>query len=577
MDTDRTESETDQEFSEETGNTSLESLLVDSGLITRRQLEYSLDIQKTRNRKLGEILIEQKFVTPEDLTAMLSVQYNVPFIDLKRHTLQPYALAKISEWIARKYNAVPLDIVNESLVMVMEHPEDSQAINDLTAQAGIPIQPAIGVPGDIREAIDLNYQSKDEIEDAVNRITMPSGRSQKTKTEFSVEATAGTPVVKIVDILINRAVRSRASDIHFEPQKDSLRIRYRIDGILHEYVSLPLEIHPAVLSRIKILAGMNIAEQRLPQDGQISVTVEGNEIDIRTSTIDSAYGEMAVLRILDKSRSLLQLNQLGFLEDDLKLYKEMLATPYGLILSAGPTGSGKTTTLYASINELDRKQKNIITIEDPIEYYFDNINQIQVNTKAGITFAGGLRAMMRLDPDIILVGEMRDEDTANTGIQAALTGHLVLSSIHVNDAASAIPRLAHLGIEPFYSSSALVGVVAQRMVRRICPHCKVSGEVPVNESEAYQKITGEKLEEYHYGSGCNFCANTGYLGRTGVFEILRMSEFIRQMVVDGASTTDIRNQAVQEGMRPMIVDGMLKVKEGITTPSEILRNIVSAR
>ncbi len=577
MDTDRTESETGQGFSEETGNTSLESLLVDSGLITRRQLEYSLDIRKTQNRKLGEILIEQKFVTPEDITAMLSVQYNVPFIDLKRHTLQPYALAKISEWIARKYNAVPLDIVNESLIMVMENPVDSQAINDLTAQAGIPIQPAIGVPGDIREAIDLNYQSKDEIEEAVSKIYSPSGRSLKTKTGFSVEATAGTPVVKVVDILINRAVRSRASDIHFEPQKDSLRIRYRIDGILHEYVSLPMEIHPAVISRIKILAGMNIAEQRLPQDGQISITVEGNEIDIRTSTIDSAYGEMAVLRILDKSRSLLQLNQLGFLEDDLKLYKEMLSTPYGLILSAGPTGSGKTTTLYASINELDRKQKNIITIEDPIEYYFDNINQIQVNTKAGITFAGGLRAMMRLDPDIILVGEMRDEDTANTGIQAALTGHLVLSSIHVNDAASAIPRLAHLGIEPFYSSSALVGVVAQRMVRRICPHCKVNGEVPLNEREAYQKITGEKLEEYYYGSGCNFCANTGYLGRTGVFEILRMSEFIRQMVVDGASTTDIRNQVVQEGMRPMIVDGMSKVKEGITTPSEILRNIVSAR
>jgi type II secretory ATPase GspE/PulE/Tfp pilus assembly ATPase PilB-like protein len=320
---------------------------------------------------------------------------------------------------------------------------------------------------------------------------------------------------------------------------------------------------------------MNIAEQRMPQDGQISTTIDDREIDIRAATIDSAYGEMVVLRILDKSRSLLEISQLGFLDDDLQTYREMLATPYGLILSAGPTGSGKTTTLYASINELDRRQKNIVTIEDPIEYYFNDINQIQVNTRAGITFASGLRAMMRLDPDIILVGEMRDEDTANTGVQAALTGHLVLSSIHVNDAASAFPRLSHLGVEPFYTASSLVGVIAQRMVRCICPHCRVSGEIPREENEAYEKVTGERLEEYQYGGGCNFCANTGFLGRTGVFEILRVSEQVRQMAIDGASTMEIRDQAIKDGMQPMIHDGMMKIKAGITTPAEIIRNIVS--
>lgn len=320
---------------------------------------------------------------------------------------------------------------------------------------------------------------------------------------------------------------------------------------------------------------MNIAEQRQPQDGQISYTVDDREIDIRVATIDSAYGEMVVLRILDKSRSLLELSQLGFLEDDLQKYKRMLATPYGLILSAGPTGSGKTTTLYASINELDRKQRNIVTIEDPIEYYFEDINQIQVNTKAGITFASGLRAMMRLDPDIILVGEMRDEDTANTGIQAALTGHLVLSSIHVNDAVNAFPRLVHLGIEPFYSSSALVGVIAQRMVRRVCPHCRITAEVPLSEKDVYERITGESLREYQYGTGCNFCGNTGFLGRIGVFEILVVNEQLRRMVTDGASTQEIRVQAVKEGMTPMILDGMKKIKEGITTPAEVIRTVVS--
>ncbi|MBN2240736.1 MAG: Flp pilus assembly complex ATPase component TadA [Dehalococcoidales bacterium] len=556
---------------------SLGDLLVEAGLITQRQIEYALDIQKTQGKKLGEILVEQRFITPEDLTAMLSVQINVPFIDLKRHILQPHAMEMISEWMARKYNVVPLDVVNDTLVLVMENPEDTQAINDLTAHAGIQIQPAIGIAEDIREAIDLNYQSKGEIEDEIHRIYPSFAATGKVEAGAGLDITAGTPVVRAVDLLIGQAVRARASDIHFEPQSDRLRVRYRIDGIMQEFMSLPMEIHPALVSRIKILGGMNIAEQRMPQDGQISTHMEGRDIDIRAATIDSAYGEMVVLRILDKSRSLLEISQLGFLDDDLQKYREMLAIPYGLILSAGPTGSGKTTTLYASINELDRRQRNIVTIEDPIEYYFDDINQIQVNAKAGITFASGLRAMMRLDPDIILVGEMRDQDTANTGIQAALTGHLVLSSIHVNDAASAFPRLSHLGVESFYSASALVGVIAQRMVRKICPHCSVSGEVPRAENEAYEKVTGERLAEYQYGSGCNFCANTGFLGRTGVFEILRVSEQIRQMVIDGASTMDIRDQAIREGMRTMINDGMVKIREGITTPSEILRNIVSVK
>lgn len=552
-------------------------LLIESNLITRRQLEYSRALQLSQGKKITDILVEQRFISPEDLTAMLSVQMNVPFIDLTRHILQPQALRLINEMMARKYLSVPLDIVGDSLVVVMADPADTAAINDLTTHAGMQIQPAIGIPGDIREAIDLNYQAKGEIENEVKRLVQDGSLQVESIPQFAEEYTQGTPIIRTVDLLLGQAVRGRASDIHFEPQREGLRVRYRIDGVLQEFMTLPMNIHPNLISRLKILAGMNIAERRLPQDGQLSVTVDNRQVDIRAASIDSAYGEMMVLRILDKSSSLLELPQLGFRSEDLEKYRRMLGTPYGLILVAGPTGSGKTTTLYASINELDRNQRNIVTIEEPIEYYFDDINQIQVNLKAGITFASGLRAMMRLDPDIILVGEMRDNDTANTGVQAALTGHLVLSSIHVNDAASAFYRLDNLGIESFYTSSALVGILAQRMVRRICPHCRTTGDLPPAEGEAYEKVLGEKLKEYYYGSGCNFCGQTGYLGRIGVFEMLTMSDRIRELIVREAPTAAIRKTAMEEGMTPLIRDGMLKVKEGITTPAEIMRNIVSSQ
>ncbi len=557
------------------GAKSLGEMLVEANLVTQKQLEYAQELQQTQGRKLAEVLVEQRFVSPEDLTAVLSVQMNVPFIDLKRHTLQPEALKLVTEWMARKYMVVPLDIVDDALVVVMADPGDTQAVNDLVAQSGVKIQPAMGIPSDIREAIDLNYEAIGEIEEEISRIVPAVTEPEEADLRISADLAEGTPIVRIADLLIGQAVKGRASDIHLEPQRDRLRVRYRIDGVLHDFISLPLSIHPALTSRVKIIAGMNIAERRLPQDGQLSVTVDSREIDIRVATSDTAYGEAMVLRILDKSRSLLQLTELGFLPDDLQRYRQILSIPFGLILVAGPTGSGKTTTLYASINELDRSERNIVTIEEPIEYHFDDINQIQVNPKAGITFASGLRATMRLDPDVILVGEMRDNDTASTGVQAALTGHLVLSSIHVNDAASVFFRLAHLGVEPFYASSALLGVVAQRMVRRVCPHCRSLGERPVEEQMAYEKVLGEKRTEFYYGAGCNFCADTGYLGRTGVFEILLMSERIRQMVIGHTTGPQIREQAIKEGMIPMIRDGMLKVTEGITTPSEVLRNIFS--
>ena len=352
-------------------------------------------------------------------------------------------------------------------------------------------------------------------------------------------------------------------------------MRYRIDGTLHDMLSLPLETASPLCSRIKILANMNIAEHHRPQDGQFSINAKGRLLDVRVGTMPTVYGEMVALRLLDKSRASLGLSELGFLPESLAKYQQMLSAPYGMILVSGPTGAGKTTTLYASINCLDHVGQNIITVEDPVEYRFKNINQVQVNPRAGLTFSSGLRSILRLDPDVILVGEIRDAETAEIAVQSALTGHLVLSSIHANDAVGVIFRLLDLGVEPFMVSSGLIGVVAQRMVRRICPYCARRVEAPLAEQMAYQKETGEKRTKFLYGSGCKSCSHTGYEGRTGIFEILQMSDQLRMMLLNGATASELRAQAIKEGMIPLIRDGMFKVKEGITTPSEVLRKAYS--
>jgi len=555
------------------GTKGLGRMLVEASLITEQQLSTAQELQRTRGGKLSEILIEQRFISDDDLVTMLSIQMNLPYIDLKRHVIQPEALKLIPEFLARKYNIIPLDIVDNVLIVVMADPEDIQAINDIVAQTGINVNPAIGIPIDIRTAIDLNYKATDELNEEVKRL-LPA--IEKGKLHLSVvdsDSAAGTPAARSVSLLLGQAIRQRASDLHFEPQHDRLRVRYRIDGVLHDIATLPLEIHPVLVSRVKILADMNIAEKRLPQDGQMSFVQDGRDVDIRVATIETAYGEKMVLRVLDKSKAMLNLSDLGFLPETLANYHRVLAIPYGLILVSGPTGSGKTTTLYASINELDRLEKNIITIEDPVEYLFNDINQTQVNVKAGLTFAAGLRATLRLDPDVILVGELRDADTAKTGAQAAMTGHLVLSSIHANDSAGALLRLVNLGVESFLVSTSVICVVAQRMVRRVCPHCSELIARPVDEQQAYEKAMSEHREKFHYGAGCNFCADTGYLGRTGIFETLMVSDSIRQMIIEERNSNEIRDKAIEEGMATMMHDGMLKVKEGITTPTEVLSKV----
>lgn len=558
-------------FADRVAKKSLGEMLIEENLITAEQLDKALELQRKQGGKLSDILVSQGLVKAEELAAVLSVQLNVPLIDLKRHKVQPDALRLIPEDMARKHTLIPLDVVGDSLIVVMADPEDIRTIEDIKAQARMRIEVALGIPSDIKQAINLNYRSRGEIDKQVSQFAPPA----EEKVKVTSELIAKTPVAQSLDLLIAQAVRDRASDVHLEPQENRLRIRYRIDGILHDMFSLPLTGHAPLVSRVKILAGMDIAEQRRPQDGQFSFEVEGREIDIHTATMETAYGERVTLRILDKSLSLFTLPELGFLADALKKYRAALNNPFGMILVGGPTGSGKTTTLYASINQLDANERNILTIEEPIEYRFMDINQTQVNPKAGITFATGLRAIMRHDPDIILVGEIRDKDTATTAVQAALTGHLVLSSIHANDAVSVLFRLIDLGVEPYLISSTLVGIVAQRMVRRICTHCRAPSQPSVEEQIAYEEEMKEQPNTLYSGGGCNLCANTGYRGRTGLFELLVMSEKIRRMLLSNASAGDIKAEALRGGMTTMKRDGMLKVKGGITSVSEVLHSVFS--
>ncbi|MBM3156625.1 MAG: pilus assembly protein PilB [Chloroflexi bacterium] len=558
-----------------TSRKGLGEILIEAGQLTAEQLEKAMKLQQKQHGKLGEILIELKLVSPEKIAAALSNQLNMPLIDLKRYLIQPKALQLVPEKLARKYTLIPLDITDDALVVVMADPGDIRAIEEITAQTKIMVQPAVGIPSDIREAIDLHYKATGEIEKQMEQFPQ-AGRPLETVGSNAVEdVIAQTPVVRTVDLLIGQALKSRASDIHIEPQRTRVRVRYRIDGVLHDAMSLPQDTIEPLISRIKILGGMDITERRRPQDGQFSFKANGREADIRAATFETEHGETAVLRILDKSLPLFTLPQLGLSSETLKKYQGTLNSPYGMILVAGPTGSGKTTTLYASLNQLNRDERNIVTIEEPIEYHFTDIKQSQINPKAGITFASGLRSIMRLDPDIILVGEIRDPDTANISVQAALTGHLVLSSIHANDSIGVLFRLMNLGVESYLICSALVAVVAQRIVRRICYHCREPYQPTEEERLIYEREMGEKKADFYHGAGCNLCAGTGYLMRTAIFEVLTMSDGVRRLLLHNASVDDLKAQAIKEGMISLRQAGIMKVREDVTTIQEILRNSFS--
>ena len=495
-----------------------------------------------------------------------------PQSKLLRQMPQREALQLIPETMARRYNAIPLAISGSTLEVAMADATDIFALEALAAQSRMRIKSITASLVEVREAIDFNYKAYSEIEKHMSRVSV----SDETTDDGPIlGAVADAPLVQALDLIIEEGVKARSSDIHIEPEDNRLRVRYRIDGTLQDMVSLPLNTHRALISRLKILAELNIADSLRPQDGQFSLTNKGRSIDVRVAIAPTVSGEMAVLRILDKSMTTRGLSELGLLPDSLVRLETMLKIPYGMILVSGPTGAGKTTTLYAAINSLDSVGNNIITIEDPAEYRFEGINQIQVNNQAGVTFAAGLRSILRLDPDIVMVGEIRDAETANIAVQAGLTGHLMLSSIHANDSVGVLFRLADLGVEPFLIAPSVIGVIAQRMVRRICPDCCRLTEAPVVERMAYEKEMGEERTEFMYGAGCKSCVYTGYIGRIGLYEILVMSDTIRELVIHQAASGAIRAQAVKEGMTSMMNDGMRKVKEGSTTPSEVLRSAYS--
>jgi general secretion pathway protein E len=482
-----------------------------------------------------------------------------PLIDLKKYQIQPEALQLIPEDVARKYDVIPLRVEDHVLVVAMSQPEDLNILEELRVRTRKQVRPLRAALMDVRGAINLHYRAITEIEKEIQQIT---------SSDF-----ARVPAARIVDLLLTGAVTDGASDIHIEPQPDRLRIRYRVDGYLREALSLPVNIYNPLLSRLKVLSKMDIAERRRPQEGQFSIGVDGQEVNVRATTVNTAQGEVAVLHILNKSLSIMELAELGFLPDTLKTYEKLIQSPSGMILVGGPSGSGKTTTLYATINQLNTEERNIVTIEDPIEYQFTDVKQIQVNPQADITFASGLRTIMRLDPNVILVGEIRDEETASMAIQAALTGHLVLSSVHANDTVGVLFRLMDLGIEPLLITSATIGVVAQHLVRRICPHCTSLRDVSAEERLVYEGEVWEARNQFYYGAGCNYCANTGYLGRSGVFEVMVMSYEIKRSLTRGATADEINAQAIKEGMVPLQRAGMLKVQEGLTTPQEVLRSV----
>ena len=509
-------------------------------------------------------LIDRKCRAPED-EGGLTAESLIP---------DPQALRLVPEDMARKYCLLPLAVEDGVLLVAMADPSNLYAIEDLRIRTSLRIKPVRASRADIESAQTVSYQSAVEIERQIERITPLNAEIEDEAAQrLSAELVSRAPVVRAVDLMLKQAVQDKASDIHLEPQEDHLRVRFRIDGVLHDGMRLPLRVHAPIISRIKVLSNLNIAERRRPQDGQFSFSVDGTAVDLRVATINTIHGEMAVLRVLDKSISVRELDQIGFLPEMKGNYERLIKSPWGIILIAGPTGSGKTSTLYASINQLDKDENKIITIEDPVEYRFGGISQVQVNRQAGITFASGLRSAMRLDPDVILVGEIRDHETASTAVQASLTGHLVLSSIHANDSVGAIFRLVDLGVEPFLITSALLGVLSQRLVRRVCEHCRETREVPLRERSAYTQQMGEDLVQAAYGAGCSHCAGTGYRGRIAVFELLTMDDRLRRMVLQNANSDELRAAAAEQGMRPMLHDGMTKVKLGITTPTEVLKKI----
>jgi type IV pilus assembly protein PilB len=549
-------------------------ILVDSGLITEKRLQDAIKEGKRTGVRLGSVLVDGGYVTEEEVSKALSEQYGIPYILLENVIIDPEMIKIIPEVIARRHKIIPITMEGDKLVLATFDPLNVFAMDDIKKSSDKEISPVVCSENSIQKAIDQHYSIKGDIDDIVLKLDSAEFNlleKEEDIPEVLVKIAGETPIIKIVNMIIFQAIRDQASDIHIEPQEDVLRVRMRIDGVLHEISKLPRRLHPAITSRIKILGNLDIAEKRVSQDGRFNMKVGNSEVDIRLSTLPTIYGEKAVMRILDKSSMLLNIDDLGMTENSKAGIIKMVKKPFGMILITGPTGSGKTTTVYTVLNRINTLKKNIVTVEDPVEYQLGIINQVQINPKAGVTFADSLRTILRQDPDIIMIGEVRDRETAEIAINAALTGHLVISTLHTNDAAGTISRLLDMEIEPFLISSSINCVVGQRLVRKICNSCKVPYTPDKYLLEELGIKSGGKPLTLYKGEGCKNCRDTGYKGRVGMYEVLTVTDEIRREILKKSDSSAIRNSALKSGFVPLREDGIQKVLDGITTIEEVMQ------
>ena len=551
----------------------LGDILLEGGHVTPQQLAGAVEEQRRLGRSLGRVLVDLGVLTEGQLVSALATQIGLKFVDLSDYPVDGSAVSRIPATVSRRHNALAIGYDEGKLVVAMADPANVFAVDDIRSMTGMEVRAVVATKADVLAAINRYHRGDDEMDELTSAIDTVDDDDALSNVK---EITEDAPIVKFVNLLITQAIQDRASDIHVEPAEKDLRVRFRIDGVLHEVMRSPKSITSGVTSRLKIMADINIAERRIPQDGRLSVNANGKKIDLRVATLPTVWGEKIVMRILDNSTAMMKLSDLGFGQENYDVYSKSFIKPYGMILVTGPTGSGKSTTLYATLNIVSKPEVNVITVEDPVEYRLPGINQVQANPKAGLTFAAALRSILRCDPDIVLLGEIRDKETAHIAIEAALTGHLVLSTLHTNDAPSAIVRLTEMGIEPFLVGSALDCVLAQRLARKLCPKCK-EAYVPTREALDDMRFPwslDEPPPTLYRPIGCSACSKTGYKGRLALHEVMAVSEDIERLAVEHASALTISKVALAEGMITLRNDGLSKVKAGHTSMEEILRVVV---
>lgn len=557
----------------------LGELLVRSNLITKEQLQRALDEQKSSagQLRLGAILVKEGFIGEGELTAFLSKQYSVPSINLAEFDIDPAVVKLLPVEVVQKYQAIPVNRSGSTLILAMSDPSNIFAIDDIKFMTGYNVEVVVAADTGIKSAIDKYYDQSASLADMMSDLDMDDLEVVADHDEVDVtsleRATEDAPVVKLVNMILSDAIKRKASDIHIEPYERSFRVRYRIDGVLYEVMKPPLKLKNAITSRVKIMAELDIAERRLPQDGRIKIKLGGGkDMDFRVSVLPTLFGEKIVLRLLDKSSLQLDMTKLGYEPEALAHFKEAIHKPFGMVLVTGPTGSGKTVSLYSALAELNKTTENISTAEDPVEFNFAGINQVQMHEDIGLNFAAALRSFLRQDPDIIMIGEIRDFETAEIGVKAALTGHLVLSTLHTNDAPSTINRLLNMGIEPFLVASAVNLITAQRLARRVCAECREVEDVPV-QALIDAGCSPEEAPAFvcYKGKGCSKCNGTGYKGRVGFYQVMPMLEDIRELILSGANTAEIKRESMRLGIKTMRQSGLTKLKEGVTSFEEVLR------